>query len=475
MKKVLSDNFNEKIRFFDEYFYVNENFDIVKKEIKITGADIVFYFIDGFLKDSSIERTMNFLLGKPNINTEALKDPISFAKALIPYSEVDTCSDICEIEAMLLSGAAIAIVSTFAEALVVDCRTYPVRAINEPENDRVLRGAHVGFVETLIFNTALLRRQVRDRNLMVEIIRVGDSSKTDIAVCYMKNKADLGFVSRLKAKIGNIKASSLTMSHQSLAEMLFPKQWYNPFPKVRYTERPDAAASTILEGRVVVFCDNSPAAMILPTAFLDFVQESNDYYFTPIIGSYLRVLRFLTSFLTVFLTPVWFLLTRNPGIIPEAFSFILLEKEYGIPIIVQLLISEFVIDGLKMASLNTPDTLSNSLGIIGGLIIGDFAAEIGWIAPDIIFYIAFSAVANYTQTSYEMGYALKFMRIMLLVLIQFFNIFGFFAGIVIMALLIVFNERLDKKQKIGYLYPIYPFDKKAIARLLCRVRFKGRD
>ncbi len=475
MEKTLGKNFQENVSFLDGYFFINQNFDIVKKEIDVQNTKIAIYFIDGFLKDSSIERTMNFIMGQSNIQADILSDPSHFASSLIPYSEVDITDNIQEIERSLLSGAAVFLVSTFAEAVVVDTRTYPVRGIKEPESDRVLRGAHVGFVETLIFNTALLRRQVRDRNLIIEILNVGETTKSDVAICYMKDRADPDFVSNIKKRISNFKISSLTMSHQSLAEMLFPKQWYNPFPKIRYTERPDAAASTILEGKVLIFCDNSPAAMILPTGFLDFLQESDDYYFPPFTGSYLRILRIITAFLTVFLTPIWYLLIRNPSWIPEGISFIRVDQNYTIPIIMQLLISEFVIDGLKMASLNTPDTLSNSLGIIGGLIIGDFAADIGWVSPDVVFYIAFSAVANYTQTSYELGYAFKFMRIMLLILTCLFNWIGFLIGILIMTALISFNEHIDSKAENGYLYPLIPFNGKAMLRLLFRVRFHGQD
>ena len=462
MEKLCSD-FDRNVDYLDEYFGINKSFDIVRKNIIFASSEAAVYFIDGFLKDSSIERILNFMLSQKTLPDAVQNSAENFASMLIPYAECDIENDISKITTALLSGAAVIITNLFDYAIIADTRSYPVRSIKEPENDRVLRGAHVGFVETLIFNTALIRRHVRNKDLRIELLRIGEDTKTDVALCYVEGRVDQKELNELKNKLKNIRTRSLCMSHQSLAEILFPKKWYNPYPKVRYTERPDAAAATLLEGKMLVLCDNSPAAMILPSSLIEFIQESDDYYFPPFTGSYLKILRIITALLTVYLTPIWFLLVSNPDYIPSWLGFIKITKEYPVPIFLQLMLTEFAIDGLKMASLNTPDTLSNSLGIIGGLIIGDFASTLGFIAPDVIFYMAFVAVANYTQASYELGYALKFSRLLLLIFVSLFGIYGLICGVILINVAIATSSK-------NYLYPLIPFDGKALKRLIFRTR-----
>ena len=258
---------------------------------------------------------------------------------------------------------------------------------------------------------------------------------------------------------------SIAMSQEAIVEAIAPRQFWNPFPKVRYTERPDVATACIMEGDVVVLVDNSASALLLPTTILRFNEEINDYYFPPLIGTYLQIIRTLVLLLTMFITPLWYLLVKNPDTLHENLRFLLVQDEYYVPLIVQLLLVELIIDILKIASLNTPDVLSNSFSMLGALILGDFAVQARWLVPEVLVYMAFVAVANYAQHSYEMGYATKLCRILLLVLIWLWDWWGFAAGIVITLMLIVTAKPLVGK---GYLYPLIPFDRKKLARLLYR-------
>ena len=171
-------------------------------------------------------------------------------------------------------------------------------------------------------------------------------------------------------------------------------------------------------------CDTSPEALILPTAIFDFLQETDDYYYPCFTGTYLRLIRQMVFLGAIFLTPVWYTLVVNYATLPEWISFIVPDDIGSVPIIAQLLIVEFVLDGLKLASLNTPSVLSNSFSVVGGLLLGDFAIEIGWLCPDAIFYMAIESIAGFTQSNYELGYAFKFMRILTLILIHFLNYWG---------------------------------------------------
>ena len=315
-------------------------------------------------------------------------------------------------------------------------------------------------------NAALLRRSIRDSRLTLERLQLDNRSHTDVVLCYMDGEADPELLAELREKLKNIQVGSIAMSQESVAEALSPRQFWNPFPKVRYTERPDVATACIMEGDVVVMVDNSPSALLLPTTLLRFTEEINDYYFPPLIGSYLQIVRMAVLLLTLFVTPVWYLLVKNPDTLHENLHFLLIQDEYYVPLILQLLLVELIIDVLKLASLNTPDVLSNSFSMIGALILGDFAVQARWLVPEVLVYMAFVAIANYAQHSYEMGYATKLCRMLLLLLVWLFDLWGLLAGVAAILVMMAVTKPLVGK---GYLYPLIPFDGKKLKRLLHRV------
>jgi len=320
-------------------------------------------------------------------------------------------------------------------------------------------------VETLNFNMALIRRRIRSPELCSELMMVGKSSRTDVAVCYMSSRVDKKLLTDIKERIQSIDTDSLTMNYQTLAECLYSGLWINPLPKVKYSERPDTVASALLKGNIVIIIDNSPSVMILPTSLFDITEEANDYYFPPITGNYLKLSRFLVNITTVFLSPIFLLLMNNPHLIPESFEFIQIKEATNIPIIVQFLILELCIDGLRVAAMNTPSILTTPLSIIAALVFGEFSVKSGWFNSEVMLYMAFVAVGNYSQASYEFGYALKFMRIMLLVLVQFLDLWGFVLGCVIILLMLLLNKTISGK---SYMYPLVPFKGKALRAKLFR-------
>ena len=459
----LSENYKENVAELDRLLRIDENFDLLKKTLTIGRDELTLYYVDGFIKDAVMQKMMVYFLSLKDTCASARE----FMQSHVPYVETDVTEDLDTMLLMVLSGSALIIGSSFgSEAIIVDARTYPARETAEPQNDRVMNGSRDGFVETLIFNTALIRRRIRDTSLTMSYMNIGKSSKTDIVLCYMEGRADPKVVENIRKRLSEIKTESLVMGAESLKECLIRSRWYNPFPKIRMTERPDTATAHLFEGSVLVICDNSPQVMILPTTIFDFLQETNDFYFPPLTGTYIRIVRHLVFFLTLFLTPTWFLLTQNPTLVPDWLAFVLPDDPGRLPLVAQILIVEFMIDGLRMASMNTPDILSNSLSVVGGLILGDFAVDIGWLIPEVILYMAFVAIANFTQASYELGYAFKFMRILLVVLTALFNFWGFGAGIFIIILLIATNRSVGGGR--GYLYPLIPFNAKALYSILFR-------
>lgn len=463
-KLLFSDVFDYNEKFFDRYFRTEINYDVVGTRFNVGKRKAKLYFIDGFIDGDTSERVMNFMMQANKISAEK-ESAKEFAQSLISYMEIELSKDIETIARVVYSGAMLIIVDGFDTGFLVKTRSYPKRSVSEPDNDKVLSGAHDGFVESLLINTALVRRRIRDRELIMEIQQAGTRSKTDIAICYLDNKADKKTVADLRKRIQEIDVNTMNMSQESLIECLVRKQKWNPFPKVRYTERPDAASASIAEGSIVVFVDNSPSAMIIPTGFFDFLQDTNDYYFPPCIGTYLRFVRGIIFGLALLLAPVWYLLIKNPSFIPEWLSFIQIKEYYSMPIIAQLLIIEIVIDALKLASLNTPNSLSNSFSVIGALVLGDLAVSAELFSSEVVLFMAFVAIANFAQPSFELGYAFKLSRIFIVVMTAVFNLWGFIAGLVIVMLVIAFTKTVTGR---GYLYPLIPFNGKAISRLLIR-------
>ena len=456
----------------DNELRLKDSFDLVGRDLKIDKHNAKLYFVDGFCKDEIMVKIMSYFLKAEEKDFKNLRTAREFANKFVPYVETDVTSGVSAFVKSVLSGGIGMIVEGYSDAIIIDARTYPVRSVGEPDNDKVLRGPHDGFVETLVFNTALLRRRIRDTALTMEIHSVGRVSQTDVVICYMKGKVNDRMLKTLRKKLDSVSINSLTMGQQSLIDCLVPKQWFNPFPKVRYTERPDAAAASILEGSMVLMIDNSPAAMIIPTGIFDFLQDTNDYYMSPVIGSYMRIIRMAIFAMTMLLIPVWLLLVQNPQFIPPWLEFIKIEEPNTVPIVAQLFIVEVVIDAMRLASINTPQSLSSSFGVIGALVLGEFAVSAGWFVSEVVLYMAFVALTNFTQPSYELGYAFKLFRMLLIALIALFNLWGFIAGIILIVV-----ELATTKTVTGqcYLYPLIPFKGSALASLLLRKPLNNKN
>ncbi len=468
----MTGSYKDVIRELTRTLATEENFDVIRRDLIIGERPAALFFMDAFIKDETFEKIFEFLYKITPKEIKSIKTMEEFSLIKMPYVEVGTAKTVDEIVTAVLSGQTALIVEGVDDALLVDIRTYPTRSIDEPDKDRSLRGSRDGFVETMIFNCALIRRRIRDPKLRMKHFQVGKSSKVDVAIGFIDGLADPKVIKRLKQRLQEIDIKGISMTSQALSELLVPTAFFNPFPKVRFTERPDFASACILEGKVILIMDNSPAVMIFPNSIADFSKETDDYYFPPLTGTYVRIIRAVVSVLTVVMTPIVLIWMNNPHLLPRWLEFINTDEEYLIPIFFQFLLLELFIDGLRLASLNTPNTLSSSLGIIGGLILGEFAVESGWFVPETIMYMAFVAIASFAQPSFEMGYAMKFSRIFLLVLSQFFGFWGFFGGLAAVLLLAGFSKTLSGR---SYLSPIIPFKPQEFARMFIRtgIRYKN--
>lgn len=467
-KDAMTASLKENMDFLNQKLDIDKNFDLVYRVIQIGGREACMYFVDGFCKDELMQKMLQrFMDIKPE---ELPENAHEMSKKCVPYVEVDLQSDFSQIIYFIMSGVFALFIDGYDQCILIDSRTYPARSVSEPEKDKALRGSKDGFVETIVFNTALIRRRIRSTNLRMEMFHAGNSSQTDIVLCYMENRVDQKFLEQIRKRIQNIKVDALTMNQESLAECLYQKKWYNPFPKFKFTERPDTASAQILEGDVVILVDNSPSAMITPTSVFDVIEEADDYYFPPITGTYLRLTRFLIAILTYLLTPTFLLLTQHLEWIPAGFTFIEVKDTVNIPLIWQFLLLELAIDGLRLAAVNTPNMLSTPLSVMAALVLGEFSVNSGWFNSEVMLYMAFVAIANYTQASYELGYAIKFMRILALILTALFDIWGYIAALLVMVIALVSNKTISGK---SYIYPLLPLNLKRLARRFIRYRLPG--
>lgn len=461
----LSNHYQDNVRRMNELLGVPRNCDMVSRDFVIAGRRARIWVVDGYGSDEILERMGAFWLSIQPKEIGVLTKMQDFADRFITFSETNVIDDVDEIITAVFLGKTLLLMDGLSGGALMDAKGYPGRSVDEPANGKVLRGPHDGFLEAVVPNMALIRRRIRDPHLTLEAHKVGTRSRSDVVLCYLNDRADPKLLQDIRSKLQSVKVNSLTQGQESLVEAICPRQWYNPFPTVRYTERPDGAAACIMEGSIIILVDNSPAAVILPTSFFDFVQEANDFCFPPIVGTYLRLLRLLVLILSLLVTPFWYLLVRVPGRLPDILSFLAEPEPCALSLLWQLLVVELLIDLLKIASLNTPSTLSNSFSMLGALILGNFAVQAKWLSPEVLVYMAFVSIAGFAQPSYELSYAFKLLRVILLLLVRAFDWWGLVGGLAGILILLFTTKPMFGR---GYLYPVIPFNGKALRRLLIR-------
>ena len=462
-------NYDLWTKYLDGELKPDKSFDIIKRELEIGGRRAALYFIDGFIKDEVYEKIFEFLYKQTPEDIDKITDMTQFARLKMPYVEVDSTNDKEAAVTAVLSGPSVLVIDGISGALMIDTRTYPMRGVDEPQKDKSLRGARDGFVETLVMNTAMIRRRIRDSRLRMEYMQIGKGTKLDIAISYLDGVADERVLNILRRKLQNMELNGASMTQQAIAEKLQKNAFFNPFPKFKTTERPDYASACIFDGRIVLVMDNSPSVMIMPISLSDFFRETDDYYFQPIVASYTRIIRMAVSISNVIITPLYLLLVNNPGLVPRWLDVIMPNDTGQIPLFLQFLILEFMVDGLRLASLNTPDSLSNSLGIVGGLLLSQFAIDAGWFITEAILFMAFITIASFSLPSFEMGYAMKFERLLLLLTTQLFGVWGFAGGIIFIFICMLLIKTLSGR---NYLYPIIPFNLRGFLELFIRYPMK---
>ncbi len=440
-----------------------KSFDLGQRIIYVDKVEVQLYYVNGLTDTGFIQMMLDDLIGLKIVDKN--KPVFKEVEQTIVHQSVTAILTIEEVIKNILSGLIVVLVDGEAKALAVDVRSYPGRGPTEPDTERVVRGSRDGFTENIINNTGLIRRRIRDENLRNEILQVGDRSKTDVCVSYIKGLANEGLVKEIIDRIKKINVDGLSMADKKLEEFIL-KQGYNPFPLVRYSERPDVVANHLIEGHVIIIVDTSPSVIITPATYYHHMQHAEEFRQTPSVGTFLRWIRYIGIFMSVFLLPFWLLLCNVPEILPENLSYIGPKETSNIPIYLQLIIADMGIEFLRMASIHTPNAVSTSMGIIAAVLIGQVAIDVGLFQPEVVLYTAVSMIGSYSTPSYELALANKLAKFFILILTAILGIKGFMIGSTLFILFLTSINTLNTP----YLWPFIPFDGRAFLHFVIRTK-----
>lgn len=438
------------------------SFDVVFREMNFAGRNAGLLFLNGFTNDAVVTDILTRLtyLTPEDVSNQALTEMMT---RYIPHVQVERDTRLSKVINEVLSGICALFIEDAHSAILLDTRKYPVRGLEEPAVERVVRGARDGFTETLVTNVNLVRRRVRDPGLHVEVMKVGRRTRTDVCLVFIDDIVDRTQVEAIRDKIKEVDLEGLPLGDKQLEEAIVNKGWH-PFPLVRYSERPDVVSSHLLEGRVVVMVDTSPSVMIMPTTFLDLCQHAEENRQTPFMGTYLRWIRFIGIFASMFLLPLWMLLVVHPELKPPGLDIIGPQENAKIPIILQFLIVEFGVDLLRLAAVHTPTPLASAMGLIAAILIGDIAVKTGLFVNEVVLYMAVASIGMYATPSYELGLANRMVRLLLLLATALFGVKGFVIGTTLLILLLTTHRSYNS----SYLWPFIPFSAKAMGEILFR-------
>jgi len=462
-KIPVSSKIAENEAYMKEKLGLGVSYDLGFRELIILKNKVHIYYLTGLCDSAVVQEILKVLIAINDYESNKKKLPEIIENRLV-HQQLEPTETMDESIDQLLSGLIVVFVEGHKYAFVVDVRNYPGRSPEEPDTERVVRGSRDGYTENIVENTALNRRRIRDARLRHEMLQVGERSKTDVCLSYIEDVADEGLIQLIKKRISDIEIDGISMADKALEEFVIDRGW-NPFPLVRYTERPDVAANHLLEGHVIIIVDTSPSAIILPTTFFHHLQHAEEYRQTPALGTFIRWVRFFAVFLSLYLLPFWLLVVEDPTLLPAELSYIGPTETGNISIMMQILLAAIGIEFLRMAAIHTPTPLSTALGLIAAVLIGQIAIDVGMFTPEVILYVAVAATGAYVTPSHELSVANKVISLTLIVLTGFFGFTGFSAGIVLHILFLTHMRSL----RTPYLWPFIPFNPRAMLHTLFRI------
>ncbi len=406
--------------------------DILFRPMKIGSRKSVSCFLiyvevassNMMLEDSVIGRFLNHMRSAEDGEIISI-----LANDALGISDTKLLDTIEESMAAMLAGNVVLFVDGFPHGIKIGSKGYPSAGVMKAESEKVLRGSKEAFSESVKVNTALIRKRIRDTRMKVLEQPVGTYSNTMTALVYMEGVAYQPILKQVQEKLKTFEVDGVLDS--GVIEQLTEDTWYSPFPQYQTTERPDRAAMAVLEGRVVLVSDNSPEALILPTTWNSLFQTSDDYYRHFAIVTFLRIVRYLAAFLAVALPGIYVaVINYHPQLLPANLIFSLAEARAGVPFpgIVEVLLLEWSFELLREAGLRMPGPIGNTIGIVGGLIIGQAAVSANIVSPVVVVVVALTALGSFCVPNEEVSEALRLYKYVILFLCGFFGILGVFLG-----------------------------------------------
>ena len=462
-KTKIFTNISKNEEYMKEQLGLDVSFDVGFRDMIVLKRKIQLYYVTGLCDTSIIQQVLKVIIDINDSESNQRELPKIIYNRLV-HQQVEKVDNMDEVVDQVLSGLIVIFVDGFDEAFVVDIRNYPGRSPEEPDTEQVIRGSRDGYTENIVENTALTRRRVRDARLRNEMMKVGERSKTDVAISYIQDIASDGLVELVKKRIRDIEIDGLSMADKTLEEFIVKRKW-NPFPLVRYTERPDVAANHLLEGHILITVDSSPSIIILPATYFHHLQHAEEYRQSPAFGTFVRWTRFLAVLASLFLLPLWLLFVMEPQLLPKELAFIGPNDDGNIPIIIQIVLADIGIEFLRMAAVHTPTPLSTAMGLIAAVLIGQIAIDVGMFSPEVILYVAVANIGSYVTPSYELGTANKLLKYLLIITTALFGLIGFMVAITVSILFLAGLKSL----KTPYFWPLIPFNPMAMIHTLLRL------
>lgn len=459
--KILSDNIEENFKTIESILDTKKNFDIRFRELIISDKKIILFYVTSLISSDQIVDINNTIIRCSN-----KEDDFDLYKIIynnIPHQDIAVENNLDRILLDILSGKLCFLLEGESDAFLLDTRSYPQRAVDEPTGESIVRGSHDGFVENIITNVALMRRRIRDVRFRNEIMEISKDTPTYVDLMYIDGIVDEEALNIIRNKLNTIKPKRLIMTDRTMETMLTNTSFY---PLARHSCRPDVLASHLYRGKVVVVVDNSPNALILPSTFWDNMTSLEDHSQTFISSLFFKIIRSFGILMSLFLMPLWYLICMKEIPLTEAMQDIIPDDTSII--FLEILIGELALELIRVSSLHTPSALNSSLGLISAVLVGNIAIETGVLEEETLLLLCFSSVGNYLTPSYEMGIANKIFKI-IFILSCLLGLWGFIACFAIWLIYLCSLKSINKH----YMYPFIPFNIKKIWEYL--IRRKGGE
>lgn len=428
------------------------NYDIIPYRLSVAGNQAAFFMVQGFVSDTVLAILLENIAKIPEMKPDNLF--VLLREKYFPISQIEIVEELNHLIDGVLMGQVAFLLEGVPMGLLLDLRQFAARGPQEPDLEKVVRGSRDGFTETIVYNTQLIRRRIRDENLRTKMLQIGRRSKSDVCISYIEDVANSHLVDMVLEKLQAIDIDGLPMAEKSIEELITPGMIWNPFPKVRYTERPDVAAEHLLEGHVLIMVDTSPSVIILPATYFYHFQHAEEFRQNPFVGGYLRLIRMVAIFLSVFILPLWYLDVIEKG----------LTISGSVSLFGQLMIAEVVVDIIRLAAIHTPSPLTTSLGLVAALLVGNLSVDLGLFSTEVVMYTAAAATASFATPSYELSMAHRLVRILLLVAIFLGGKIGFWVTVLGVFLFLASTKSFG----IPYLWPLIPFQANALKEIFFR-------